>query len=142
MQIGLTDFDVDQSAPGSMTTLGIARHLSPRFSVGLEAGLGDVEGTGICELGGIGRFECAKSKTWPSAGLDARLVVFDLAESTSRYYVVAQILGHGPEFVASYDLGLGVSLRTLIGSDVGIEMRHRFGHDGASGPMYFFRMSR
>jgi hypothetical protein len=142
MQIGLTDFGVDQSAPGSMTTVGVGRRITSRFSIGLEGGLGSIETTGTCELGGLGRYECAQDSTWPSLGVDTRLIVFDLAGSSSRYYLVAQVLGHGPDFVASYDLGFGVSLRAVLGGDVGFEMRHRFGYDGASGPLYFFRLSR
>jgi hypothetical protein len=66
----------------------------------------------------------------------------DANGSASRYYFVVQGVAHGPDLVASYDLGAGLSLRTVVGMDVGVELRHRFGYDGASGGMYFFRMTR
>jgi hypothetical protein len=142
MQVGLTSFGVDQSAPGSMTTLGIGRRVSDRFTVGFEGGLGTIETTGVCRFGNSTPFECAQSSDWPSIGLDTRFVVLDVAGSASRWYLVAQVLAHGPDLVASYDLGMGLSLRAVIGADVGLELRHRFGYDGASGGMYFFRISR
>jgi hypothetical protein len=142
MQVGLTDFGVDRSAPGSMTTVGIARNLTSRWSIGVEGGLDSIETVGICELGVIGRFECAHSSTWPAIGFDTRFTFLSIANSAGRHYFLVQFVGHGPDLVASYDLGLGTSVRTVLGGDVGIELRHRFGYDGASGFMYFFRVSR
>lgn len=142
MQVGLTSFGVDQSAPGTMTTLGIDRRLGSRFTLGVEGGIGSIQSTGVCRLGNLTPFECAQDSVWPSIGVDSRWVVIDEEESASRYYAVAQVLAHGPDLVASYDLGIGLSLRAVAGVDVGIELRHRFGYDGASGGMYFFRVSR
>jgi hypothetical protein len=141
VQMGLTSFGVDLSSPGTMTTVGIARNVTARFSVGVEGGLGSIESVHLCDLGGTSLYECAGQSTWPTLGLNARFTVFDLANSAARQYVLVQFVGHGPDLVASYDLGLGTSFRTVLGGDVGIELRHRFGYDGASGGMYFFRIS-
>jgi hypothetical protein len=140
-QFGLTSFGVDQSAPGAMSTLGVSRRLTSRFSLGLEGGLGSIETTKVCRLGNL-LIECAQNSTWPSLGLGGRFVFMDANGSASRYYFVVQGVAHGPDLVASYDLGAGLSLRTVVGMDVGVELRHRFGYDGASGGMYFFRMTR
>jgi hypothetical protein len=141
-QVGLTSFGVDQSSPGSMSTVGIGRRLGNRFTVGVEGGLGSIQTTGVCRLGNLTPFQCSQSSLWPSIGVDTRFVVLNGAGAASRSYLVAQVLAHGPNLVASYDLGIGLSLRAIAGVDVGLELRHRFGYDGASGGMYFFRISR